>query len=116
LIINWSYTLGFGLDKDAGFFLCTFDEVPDSEFMVMASFHTEGVEIDTTFEFLNARISDLDLNIDSAVFVDLVAPGYLRREGDMPGRLTMPQIRTLNQPSDLFKITAVAGATISSSA
>jgi len=116
LSVEWGYTLGFGIDIDTGLFLCTFDELPESEFSVISRFDVKGVNVDTTFGLLNAKITNLDISMASALFVDLVGPDYTMRGTDIPGRLTVHQLRRLNQPLDLFQITAVAGATISSSA
>lgn len=64
------------------------DELPGSEFVVTATFQPKIVELNTNFVFLNARVTNLNPNMDPALLVVLFAPEYTMRERYIPGCLT----------------------------
>jgi hypothetical protein len=117
LTIAWQFTLGVGFDETEGFFLSTFegDALPDgrsSEFEVTALLDIPNQELNATLFVLNAYMADLDIKVGAGVFIDVVKPNNVA--GPTYGRITRGDLRSLNQISDLFEITAVAGATIQS--
>jgi hypothetical protein len=119
LTIAWQFTIGVGYDETEGFFLATFDgedDLPEgrrSDFEVTALIDIQNQELNATLFVLNAYIQDLNISVGAGVFIDVVKPNDV--PGPTFGRITRGSLRKLNQISDLFKISAVAGATIQSS-
>ena len=110
LTIEWWFTLGFGYDEAAGFFLSTFEDTNESELGVEALFSMKDKTLNATLFFLNAELAGLDLNVGAGVYVDVVKADTTN--GTSYGRLTRGDLRKLNKAADLFEITAVAGAAI----
>jgi hypothetical protein len=117
LAIGWSFNLAFGFDEVEGFFLYTFPE-GSQEFRVEALLSVLDRTLSATLIFLKASISDLDLRVGAAVYVDLDKVRALRLESDKTtdpqyGRLTRGNLKQITKISDLFSIGALAGATVS---
>jgi len=115
LSISWEFTVGFGFDEKKGFFLST--EVEDandnaSELQVQAWFTLEDKTLDARVFFLTANMSELDMHVAAGFFIDIVKPSHIDKAGPMKGRMSRMDLRKLDRASDLFKISAVAGATI----
>ena len=111
LTLAWEFSLGFGFDEKEGFFIST-SNLDGSELKVMAWFTLENKTVDATLFFLKAHLSDLDIHVAAGIFVDIVKPAKLDKDGPMKGRMTRIDLRKLTRPSELFEITATAGATI----
>jgi hypothetical protein len=109
LTIEWYFTLGFGYDESVGFFLCTFEN-DDSELGVTALFSMTDKNLNAQLFFLNANLTALDISVGAGVFIDVVKAD--NTTGASYGRITRGDLRKLNQPADLFVITATAGAAI----
>jgi hypothetical protein len=116
LRVGWCFNLAFGFDEVSGFFLYTFPG-KNAEISVEGLLEVLDRRIDATLFFLKAVLDNIDLEIGAGLFVDIDKASALRisseNETDRDyGRLTRTNLRQIVKKSELFLITATAGATL----
>lgn len=113
--ISWGFDLAFGFDDRSGFFLSTAQQ---DEFKVVALLDVPSREFNANLLFLEASLKGVCLQVGAAVNVDINKASALRlgEAGEEKGRnferLTAADMGKIVSVSELFEITAIAGAAL----
>lgn len=109
LKVSWRFNLAFGFDKEEGFFLYTFPNETKSELAIEALLNVADQDFNASLFFLSADMKGFDLSVGAGVFVDLVKGD---EQPGLDGRVTRSDFRRIRDKTSLFKIGALAGATL----